>query len=361
MRMVPLTRELLSRLPKTDLHVHLDGSLRPRTLVELANEQGVDLPTRDPEVLAEYMHVQDARDLVDYLSRFDITLSVMQEEDALERIAFELAEDAVRENVRYMEVRFSPVLNIQNGLTLEEAVAAPLRGLRRAEGEYGIRTGIIICGIRNMSPHTSMDLANLTVAFKDRGVVAFDLAGAEYNNPAKMHREAFYRVGNANIAATIHAGEAYGPESIHQALHYCNANRIGHGTRLHEDPDLMAYVNNFRIPLEICLTSNVQTRAVRDYADHPLRLYYDEGLVVTLNTDNRLMSATTVTDEYWRAHEHLGFTWDELTRITLHGFESAFLAYREKRALVDEVVAEIRALAEHHRDGGTEATLEAAG
>jgi adenosine deaminase len=340
----PVTRELLARLPKTDLHVHLDGSVRPETLIELADEYGKELPTRDPEALREYMHVQDATDLVDYLGRFDITLRVMQHSEALERIAYELAEDAARENVRYMEVRYSPILNAQEGLPLVEAVEAPLRGLRRAERDFGIRTGIIICGIRNMSPLTSMDLADLAVQFKDRGVVAFDLAGAEYNYPAKKHRDAFYRVVNANVAATIHAGEAYGPESIHQALHYCNANRIGHGTRLYEDPDLMRYVNDFRIPLEICLTSNVQTRAVSGFEAHPLRLYYAEGLVVTINTDNRLMSATTVTDEYWRAHQYLGFSWKQLCDIAVMGFESAFLPYHEKRALVESVKREIAGL-----------------
>jgi len=339
-----VTRERLARLPKTDLHVHLDGSVRPDTLIELARDHGKDLPTWDPDELRGYMHVQDAENLVDYLSRFDITLSVMQRPDTLERIAYELAEDAAAENVRYMEVRYSPILNVLEGLDLEEAVDAPLRGLRRAEDEFGIRTGIIICGIRNMSPHTSGELADLTVAFKNRGVVAFDLAGAEYNYPARKHREAFYRVGNANIATTIHAGEAYGPESIHEALHYCNARRIGHGTRLFEDPDLMRYVNDFRIPLEICLTSNVQTHAVASFADHPLRRYYDAGIVVTLNTDNRLMSATTVTNEYWRAHEFLDFTWNELTDIARMGFESAFLHFRDRTRLVEEVSAEIDAL-----------------
>jgi adenosine deaminase len=341
----PITKAILHRMPKTDLHVHLDGSVRPTTLVELAVQQGVSLPERDPVRLAEHMHVRGARDLVDYLDRFDITLSVMQEADALERIAYELAEDAAGETVRYMEVRFSPVLHLQRGLTLEQVVDATLRGLRRAEADYPIRTGIIICGIRNMSPHTSLELADLTIQFKSDGVVAFDLAGAEYDHPAKMHREAFYRVGNTNVPTTIHAGEAYGPESIHQALHYCNANRIGHGTRLFEDPDLMQYINDFRIPLEICLTSNVQTRAVAGYADHPLGVYYREGLVVTLNTDNRLMSATTVTDEYWLAHQHFGFGWEDLARIALYGFESAFLPYQQKRALIAEVGAELEAQA----------------
>lgn len=341
---VPVTRDLLERLPKADLHVHLDGSLRPATIVELARERGVPLPADDPEELRPRLSGEGSRNLEEYLERFETILSVLQDADALERAAFELAEDAASESVRYMEVRYSPVLNTRGGLPLTEAVEAPLRGLRRAEARYDIRTALIICGIRNMDPGTSRDLADLTVAYKDRGVVAFDLAGAEYNYPAKKHRDAFYTVINRNMAATIHAGEAYGPESIHQALHYCRANRIGHGTRLQEDPELLQYVKDFRIPLEMCLTSNVQTGAVASYAEHPFRLYYDEGLVVTLNTDNRLVSATTLTDEYWHAHRHLGLSWDELTEVARMGFESAFLHHDEKCALLDRVDREVMRL-----------------
>jgi len=339
-----VTRELLERLPKTDLHVHLDGSLRPRTLIELATGQGQSLRSSDPAELAESMRTEVTRNLEEYLARFETTLSVLQHPDALERVAFELAEDNAGENVRYLEVRYSPILHTRDGLPLTEAVTAPLRGLARAEEAYGIKTGLIICGIRDMEVGTSRDLADLTVAFKGRGVVAFDLAGAESNYPAKKHRDAFFTVINHNMATTIHAGEAYGPESIHQALHYCRANRIGHGTRLYEDPDLMRYVNDFRVPLEICLTSNVQTGAVASYADHPLRRYYDAGLVVTLTTDNRLMSDTTVTDEYWKAHEHLGFTWSELTHVARMGFESAFLHREEKQALIAAVEAVIEGI-----------------
>lgn len=341
-----VTRELLHRLPKAELHVHLDGSLRPETMLELAAEYGERMPAHDPEALRDYMHVQDARNLVEYLERFEITLSVMQTADSLERIAYELAEDLAAENVRYAEIRYSPILHARGGLPLTETVEAPLRGLRRAEQDFGIRTGVIICGIRNMEPATSRDLADLTVAYKNRGVVAFDLAGAEYNYPAKKHKDAFYTVINKNMAATIHAGEAYGAESIHQALHYCQANRIGHGTRLFEDPDLMRYVNDFRIPIEICLTSNVQTRAVASFEEHPVRLYYDEGIVISLNTDNRLMSATTVTEEFWRAHQHLGFTWDELADISLMAFDSAFLPAGDKRVLIEEIRGEIKTLGE---------------
>ncbi|MDB4947643.1 MAG: Adenine deaminase [Gemmatimonadetes bacterium] len=336
-----VTRELLHRLPKAELHVHLDGSLRPETMLELAAEYGKPMPAAQPEALADYMHVQDARNLVEYLERFEITLSVMQTAESLERIAYELAEDLAAENVRYAEIRYSPILHTRGALPLTEAVDAPLRGLARAEAELGIRTSLIICGIRNMDPGTSRDLADLTVAYKDRGVVAFDLAGAEYNYPAKKHKDAFYTVINKNMAATIHAGEAYGPESIHQALHYCQADRIGHGTRLFEDPDLMRYVNDCRIPIEICLTSNVQTRAVAGFAEHPVRTYYDAGIVLSLNTDNRLMSATTVTEEYWRAHQHLGFTWTELADIALMGFHSAFLHRADKLALIESVKTEI--------------------
>jgi adenosine deaminase len=339
-----VTRELLHRLPKAELHVHLDGSLRPETMLELAAEYGKPMPASDAEALRDYMHVQDARNLVEYLDRFAITLSVMQTADALERIAYELAADLAAENVRYAEIRYSPILNTQGGLPLTETVDAPLRGLRRAEQEFGIRTAIIICGIRNMEPATSRDLADLTVAYKDRGVVAFDLAGAEYNYPAKKHKDAFFTVINKNMAATIHAGEAYGAESIHQAIHYCRAHRIGHGTRLYEDEDLLRYVNDFRIPIEICLTSNVQTRAVASFQEHPVRRYYDEGLVLSLNTDNRLMSATTVTEEYWRAHQHLGFTWAELVDLSLMSFSSAFLHRPAKLALLQEIHDEIAAL-----------------
>lgn len=339
-----VTRELLHRLPKAELHVHLDGSLRPETMLELAAEYGTSMPASDPERLRDHMHVKDARNLVEYLDRFEITLSVMQTGEALERIAYELAADLAAENVRYAEIRFSPILNTRGGLPLTETIDAPLRGLRRAENEFGIRTAIIVCGIRNMDPATSRDLADLTVAYKDRGVVAFDLAGAEYNYPAKKHKDAFFTVINKNMAATIHAGEAYGAESIHQALHYCKANRIGHGTRLFEDRDLMQYMNDFRIPVEICLTSNVQTRAVPSFEEHPLRRYYDAGLVLSLNTDNRLMSATTVTEEYWRAHQYQGFTWDELVDIALMSFGSSFVHREEREAMIACVRSEIDTL-----------------
>ena len=326
----------LRQLPKAELHCHLDGSVRPATLLELAHEARVQMPKHTPEELADFMRVDDAQTLEDYLKRFDVTVSVMQSEEALERIAYELAEDAADDGVRYIEVRNAPILNVVQGLTLVQAVEAPLRGLRRAEKDFGIMGRFIICALRHFSPEDSLEMAQLAVEFKNEGVVAFDLAGGEKGNPAARHVAAFNYARQHNLAVTVHAGEGDGAESVREAVHVLGANRIGHGTRLIEDPDLTQYVNDRRIALEICLTSNVQTRVAVSYETHPLREYFDRGLNVTLNTDNRLMSGTTLTDEYVHAAEHLGFTVDELAGIALNGFESAFLPWEERLMLIEE-------------------------
>lgn len=334
--------KVIKAMPKTDLHVHLDGSVRINTLLELAKKQKVELPSHDPKklkkILVPGLH---CKSLVEYLQPFDIVLSVLQEEDALSRVAFELAEDAARENIWYMEVRYSPVLHTKKGLKLPQIVDAVLDGLRRAERKYNIKTGVIVCGMRNISPETSIRLAELSVAYKNQGVVAFDLAGKEDSYPAKHHREAFYRILNNNINCTAHAGEAYGPESVHQALHYCGAHRIGHGTRLLEDGDLMNYVNDHRIPLEICLTSNIQTKAAPSYEKHPLKFYYDYGLRVTINTDNRLISNTTITKELHLAARYANLNMEELKTIILAGFKSAFMPMRQKAIMLNMVNKEL--------------------
>jgi adenosine deaminase len=334
----------LRQLPKAELHCHLDGSVRPTTLLELGREARVQMPKHTPEELAEFMRVDDARTLEDYLRRFDVTVSVMQTEDALERIAYELAEDAAEDGVRYIEVRNAPILNVVRGLTLVQAIEAPLRGLRRAEKELGVIGRFIVCALRNFTPEDSLAMAQLAVEFKNEGVVAFDLAGGEKGNPAARHVEAFRYAREHNLAVTVHAGEGDGAESVREAVHICGANRIGHGTRLIEDPELTQYVNDRRIALEICLTSNVQTRVADSYEAHPLREYFDRGLNVTLNTDNRLMSGTTLTDEYVHAAERLGFTVDELAGIALNGFESAFLPWEERVMLIEEASDRIEEL-----------------
>jgi len=339
-----LDRELLRRLPKAELHCHLDGSVRPATLLDLATELGRSMPADDPESLRRFMKVDDARDLEDYLERFSITLSVMQTERALERIAYELAEDAARDGVRYIEVRYAPVLNAREGLSLEQAVEAPLRGLARAEEDHDIVGRVIVCAIRNFEPSVSRELAELAVAFRHRGVVGFDLAGGEARNPATLHAEAFAFARQHDLACTCHAGEGDGAESVREAIHVCGAHRIGHATRLIEDSSLTDYCNDRRIPLEICLTSNVQTRAVQSYEAHPFREYYRRGLNVVLNTDNRLMSDVTLTDEYLHAAQSLDFTFDELAEVAMNGFESSFLPHADRVKLAARASEEIDAL-----------------
>lgn len=341
--MTKLSFDDLHRLPKTDLHVHLDGSLRLETILELAEEQKVALPADSLDALRPLVQMGDeCKSLVEYLRAFDVTLSVMQTYEALVRTAYELAEDAALENVRYLEVRYSPILHQQKGLPLHHIVQAVLEGLRAARKKYRIHTGVILCGIRHISPESSLKLADLTVAFKNKGAVGFDLAGAEEDFPAKRHKDAFSRVLANNINCTLHAGEAYGPESIHQAIHLCGAHRIGHGVRLIEDGDLLNYVNDHRIPLEMCPSSNVQTKAVRRMADHPIRLFYDLGLRVTVNTDNRLVTGTSMTREYQILHEQLGFSLEEIQDLIIMGFKSAFLPYAVKRAMLADVVHELK-------------------
>ncbi|HVV84303.1 MAG TPA: adenosine deaminase [Kofleriaceae bacterium] len=337
-----LSLALIEKLPKTDLHCHLDGSLRLDTVIDLARKQNVELPTFDRDGLHALLYAGErCHSLDDYLRTFDITLSVMQTEEALERAAFELAEDAWRENVRYLEVRYSPLLHLREGLRPAAAVESVLRGLRAAKRSFGLRYGVILCAIRSQPADQSLRIAELCVAFKNRGVVGFDLAGSEVNNPAKLHRQAFQLVIDNNINCTAHAGESFGPDSVHQAIHKCGAHRIGHGVRAVESGDLLNYINDHRIPLEVCPSSNVQTKAAASWESHPVDFYVDYGLRVTINTDNRLITGTTVSRELHLCHQHYGWPLATIKEIIISGFKSAFMPYREKADLLAEVSAEL--------------------
>jgi adenosine deaminase len=338
----PLPLELFQSLPKADLHVHLDGSLRLATIIDLAREENVKLPSHDPAELRRIMHLgENCGSLAEYLKAFDVTLKVMQTESSLFRIAYELGEDAAGENVRYMEVRYAPMLHTKRGLKLTRVIEAVLAGLKDARDKFGIESNVIVCGIRNVSPASSLEMAEIAVAYKGRGVVGFDLAGAEYDHPAKHHRAAFQLVRDNNINVTIHAGEAYGPESIAQAIHVCGAHRIGHGCRLREDGDLLHYVNDHRTPLECCPSSNVQTGAVRDLSSHPLKLYFNLGLRVTINTDNRLVTDTTVSKELWLCHTQMGMSFRDIKSMIMAGFKSSFLPFHERHGHLRRVGQEL--------------------
>jgi adenosine deaminase len=340
---------VIKSLPKVLLHEHLDGVLRPKTVVELARSEGYrGLPTEDPVELAAWFH-QGANQgsLPKYLEGFAHTIAVMQTEDALERVAYEQAEDLSKDGVVYFETRFAPIFHTRKGLTHQQVVTSVLKGLERGRNDFGISSGLIICAMRNMDG--SLDMAELAVDFRERGVVGFDLAGEEGGFPPKKHVDAFHYIQRQNFNITIHAGEGFGKESIWQAIQYCGAHRIGHGTRLIDDMavadrrvvklgDLAQYVLDKRIPLEICLISNVHTGAARSLAEHPFGIFFKEKFRVTLNTDNRLMSDTSMTKEFEAARDTFGLTLDDFEKITINAMKSAFLPYDKRIDFIYSVI-----------------------
>jgi adenosine deaminase len=344
-----LTNTLLRSLPKVLLHEHLDGVLRPQTVIELARDTKYsELPTDDPQALAEWFH-QGANkgSLAKYLEGFDHTIAVMQTEDALERVAYEQAEDLSKDGVVYFETRFAPIFHTSKGLTHQQVVSSVLKGLERGRNDFGVRSGLIICAMRNMN--VSLEMAELAVDFRERGVVGFDIAGEEGGHPPKKHVDAFHYIQRENFNITVHAGEGYGKESIWQAIQYCGAHRIGHGTRLIDDiavvdgkvaklGDLAQYVLDKRIPLEICLISNVHTGATRSLAEHPFKIFYQEKFRVTLNTDNRLMSDTSMTKEFEAAANTFGLSLDDFERLTINAMKSAFLPYNQRCDFIYKVL-----------------------
>jgi adenosine deaminase len=344
-----LDHGVLKSLPKVLLHEHLDGVLKPKTVIELARNAKYDpLPTEEPEELAHWFH-QGANQgsLPKYLEGFAHTIAVMQTEEALERVAYEQAQDLSLDGVVYFETRFAPIFHAQKGLSYQQVVSTVLKGLARGRKDFGISSGLIICAMRNMD--VSLEMAELAVDFRERGVVGFDLAGEEGGYPPKKHVEAFHYIQRQNFNITIHAGEGFGMESIWQAIQYCGAHRIGHGTRLIDDialangkavklGDLAQYVLDKRIPLEICLLSNVHTGAAPSLSEHPFKIFYQEKFRVTLNTDNRLMSDTTMTKEFEAARDTFGLSLEDFEKITINAMKSAFLSYDQRCDFIYSVI-----------------------
>lgn len=339
----------IRRLPKVLLHEHLDGGLRPSTVLDLARETGYgELPADDPERLRDwFFEGANRKSLPLYLEGFRHTIALMQTAEALERIAYEFCEDMRDDGVIYAEVRFAPHFHTAQGLGLDGVMGAVLAGLERGRADFGVETGLIVCAMRNQDPELAVQLVELALSYRAEGCVGFDLAGEEAGHPAKEHLSAFQLAKRKNFAITVHAGESFGPESIWQALAYCGAHRIGHGTRLVEDlvvyddkvvkvGSLARYVLDHRIPLELCLSSNVHTGAAPSLAEHPFPRFFELGLRVTLNTDNRLMSRTTMSDEYLIAVEEFGCSLDDLELLSLNAMKSAFAPYEERCRMIFE-------------------------
>jgi adenosine deaminase len=332
--------------PKVLLHDHLDGGLRPSTVVELAREFGYhQLPTEDVADLKRWFHRGAKRnDLVLYLETFAHTVGVMQHRDALERVAYECAQDLAADGVVYAEVRFAPELHLDAGLTLDEVVEAVSCGFRRGAAGTELRIYALLCAMRTAA--RSQEIAELAVRFRDDGVVGFDIAGAEAGHPPTRHLDAFQYVKQQNFHATIHAGEAFGLPSIWEALQWCGAERLGHGVRIVDDITvgddglyrlgrLAAYVRDRRIPLECCPTSNVNTGVCASIAEHPIGVLRRLRFRVTLNTDNRLMSDTTMTREFLQVRDAFGWGWDDLEWLTINAMKSAFAPFDERLRLIN--------------------------
>lgn len=342
--------EIIRQVPKVLLHDHLDGGLRPKTVIELAKDIKYDkLPTEDPVELANWFHRgANKGNLTEYLQGFAHTCGVMQTKEALERVAFEMIEDMYYDGVVYVETRFAPVFHTEFGLTLDEVVQAVLDGLERGKQKYNVEYGLILCAMRNQN--TSLQIAELAVKFREKGVVGFDLAGEEGGYPPKHHIDAFEYIQRENFNITIHAGEGYGKDSIWQALQWCNAHRIGHATKLVEDFEidengnivklgyLAQYVLDKRIPLEICLLSNVHTGAVKDLQSHPFGLFYKLKFRVFINTDDRLMSDTSMTKEFQFAVEYFDIGLDDMEKLTINAMKSAFIPYKDRIRIIYDII-----------------------
>ncbi len=320
-------------LPKFDLHVHLDGSMRLETVIELADA----LPEKrrfSPDLdLRKALTPPQRCTLEEYLRAFKITGAVLQSKAALERAAYELCEDAAQENVIYMEIRFAPLLHVQQGLSPSQVIESVLAGMRRAEADYAIKTALIVCGLKHEAPERSIETAELGAKYRDKGVIGFDLAGPENGFPPGLHHQAIEIARRSGLHITIHAGEGCCPAHIREAIDL-GAERIGHGVYLYQDPETEKIVRERKILLEVCPTSNLQISGVMNsYSEHPFKRYLDEGIPVTINTDNRLMSQIDVTHELERMIDAFNLTHEQVKNILLNSANAAFTSEKTKEGL----------------------------
>lgn len=337
-------QQLIAEIPKSDIHLHLDGSVRPATILALAEEQGIDLGVKDEaDLVRRLMPGEDCASLEEYLQAFDITCKVMGTADALYRAAYELVEDCAADKHRYLEVRWATRVLPQN-IAPQKMVEAVWAGLRDAGEKHNVVARQILCGMRHEDPKHGVDTARLAVASKHLGVVAYDIAGAEAPFPPFLHAESFRIAAEGLIHRTCHAGEAAGPDFVKEAVIGVGSERIGHGTRLIQDEALLHYVIDRQIPIEICLTSNVQTKATSSFESHPLRKYLDLGAKLILCTDNRTVSGVSVEDELNRAVQYHQLSVDELRQVTAAGFEAAFLPFEERQALREQALRDFDAI-----------------
>ncbi|MGO4106704.1 adenosine deaminase [Paenibacillus sp. YAF4_2] len=326
--------EQIKRLPKIDLHVHLDGSVKPDTIRELAEAQGKALPAGAEGDLTPWMQIdENCTSLVEYLSKFDFVLPFMQTAEALERIAQEVVQQAAEAGCLYVEVRFAPMLHTLEGLSASDAIRHTIAGLRDGEHLFGIKARVIVICMRHDSVEKNLEVIEAAKEYYGQGVVAVDLAGDEAGFPPQIHRSVFELASSYELPITIHAGEAGGSGNVRESITRLGARRIGHGVRITEDPTVIELVKATRTPLEMCPVSNIQTKAVSGWDTYPIRSFMEQGIIVTVNTDNMTVSGTTMNLEYEMLAEHCGFTLKELAQLAMNSAEAAFLVGEEKEEL----------------------------
>jgi adenosine deaminase len=311
-------------IPKAELHLHLDGSVRPKTVLELATQGGVPLPTEDVAKLRDFLEATDGTaSLVEYIAYFELPIAVLQTVPALERATYELCEDLHKDNVRYAEIRYGPWLHVQHGLSLTDVLRAVLSGWSAGKKAFGLEGGVIVTALRDMPPAQNVSLAQIAGRYLAEGVVGFDLAGDEAGHPPILHEDAFRVARSLGLNITIHAGEAAGPESVRQAISM-GAVRLGHGVRAQEDAEVIAMIKENGVQLDMAPTSNAHTKAVRRLEDHPLRRFYQQGIKVTISTDSRTVSDVTLTQEYQTVSRVLGCPREEISAMNLQALDGGF-------------------------------------
>lgn len=329
-------------LPKSDLHCHLDGSVRTSTIRDLAKKAGAKLPTEDLAELEKYVRVPETcRSLTEFLACFNFFYDFLKSPDAVERIAYELVEDAAKENVRIIEARFAPPLQETDKFSADEVVRRALAGLAAGESDFKVKTGAILCFYRSLSETQNDATLSSLKKYFGNGVIGADLAGDESRYPFSLYAKYFRAAVDMKVPLTAHAGEAAGPDSIRAALDM-GVKRIGHGTRLREDPELLKRVVAEGVPLEVCVTSNVQTQTVPDYSDHPVKKYYDAGVRVTLNTDDRSVSGIDLSYEVKKISEACGFADKDMARILENGFAASFIDEKTRKEVLSRASKEIK-------------------
>jgi adenosine deaminase len=311
-------------IPKAELHLHLDGSVRPATVLELAKQNGVPLPSEDLNKLRDFLEAnENTASLVEYISFFELPIAVLQTIPALERATYELCEDLAKDNVRYAEIRYGPWLHVQRGLSLSDVIRAVLTGWSEGRKAFGLEGGIIATALRDMPPAQNLALAQVAGRFVSEGVIGFDLAGDEAGHPPILHQDAFRVARSLGLKITIHAGEAAGPESVRQAI-AMGAVRLGHGVRAQEDREVVAMIKEDGIQLDMAPTSNAQTKAVRRLQDHPLKRFYEQGIKVTISTDSRTVSDITLAGEYQKAIRVIGCSPAQVWEMNLQALDGGF-------------------------------------